>query len=785
MKLTAFVFLTLALVAISQSQVRYSWRHYTPGNTGIQGDYVEAIWIDHDGNPYIAAYVPFFEQGGFAKYIQAENRWINYSNVDYPVIGSPTLVGSARISDIEEDANGILWMAHWRGLLTFNPSVGGSSLQFFGAGNSLHPGGRTNEIAIAPDGSLWMAVISVTWGNGGLVQYNPSTNLWRYWGYGSTANNWPSTVASCDNVSIQAMQGGGYTVWISATGHVIAFNSNTQLFTTYTFNYNPGDLVQTPGQNCVDAQNNLWMIRFNSIAPFYFLEYRTQSGQWITPPQPPVSSVLNDIWAFKAYGNTRALLVDGNSNLWQFTGTSWQSLGSWRQGGHTYGIDIDSGGNIWVCGIEGAAKRNAQTGVWQRYRVTNSSQIDYWVRDISIDDQGNVWMTGNAGAGVGGFQKFDGVRWIAFNNRNYGLGYPFPFPADNADAICYRPSNGHVVINPTFNYLHSWNGSNYTSLNYPHDRSKGVVEDSFGRLWSLGEYYNLKYYSSNTWISVPFQGWGNRICKDPTRPGTIWASSGFQVLRTDGSYNFTRYNTNFPELNPQTDLLTTVAAGVNGIAWVGSNRGLFRLNAETGTYQFYSPSNSTIPGENVSPFAVSPDGRVWFTNFQSTSTSVYGLCWFDGTSFGIFPQQQTGGLPHAQIYDIEVKTIPNGYELWISCASGGIAVLKVETGPTIVEENNGLQAQYRLHQNYPNPFNPTTTIKFSVESAKGRTGDPARVTLKVYDMLGREVRTLVNDNLPPGSYEVTFDAAGLASGVYVYQLRAGEFTQTKRMMLMR
>ncbi len=778
MKSTAVALLTLALVTISHSQIQYSWRYYTPGNTGIQGDYAEAVWIDHDGNPYIAAYVPFFEQGGFAKYIQAENRWINYSNLDYPVIGSPTLVGSSRISDIEEDANGILWMAHWRGLLKFNPSVGGSSLQFFGAGNSPHPGGRTNEIAIAPDGSVWMAVVSVTWGSGGLVQYNPSTNVWRYWGYGITANNWPSTVASCDNVSIQEMQGGGYTVWISATGHVIAFNSNTQLFTTYTFNYNPGDLVQTPGQNCVDAQNNLWMIRFNSITPFYFLEYRTQSGQWITPPQPPISSVLHDIWAFKAYGNNRVLLVDGNSNLWQFNGTSWQSLGIWRQGGHTYGVDIDSTGNIWVCGIGGAAKRNAQTGAWQRYRVTNSSQIDYWVRDISIDDQGNVWMTGNAGAGVGGFQKFDGVRWIAFNNENYGLGYPFPFPTDNADAICYRPSNGHVVVNPTFNYLHSWNGSTYTSLNYPHDRSKGIVEDSFGRLWSLGEYYNLKYYSNNTWTSVPFQGWGSRICKDPTRPGTIWASSGFQVLRTDGSYSFTRYNTNFPELNPQSDLLTTVAAGSNGIAWVGSNRGLFRLNAETGTYQFYSPSNSTIPGDNISPLAVSPDGRVWFTNFQSTSTSVYGLCWFDGTSFGIFPQQQSGGLPHAQIYDIEVKTIQNGYELWISCASGGIAVLKVETGPTIVEERGGFPADFRLYQNYPNPFNPTTNIKFQVPSSNV-------VSLRVYDVLGREVATLVNETLHPGSYEASWDATGMASGVYYYRLTAGTFTESKRMLLLR
>jgi len=115
--------------------------------------------------------------------------------------------------------------------------------------------------------------------------------------------------------------------------------------------------------------------------------------------------------------------------------------------------------------------------------------------------------------------------------------------------------------------------------------------------------------------------------------------------------------------------------------------------------------------------------------------------------------------------------------------------LNVDTDPRAVPE------RFILMQNYPNPFNPTTTIKFSVESAKGRMGDPARVTLKVYDVLGREVTTLVNDNLQPGSYEVTFsaeggsasggDAAGLASGVYLYRLQAGEFTQTKRMMLMR
>ena len=88
-----------------------------------------------------------------------------------------------------------------------------------------------------------------------------------------------------------------------------------------------------------------------------------------------------------------------------------------------------------------------------------------------------------------------------------------------------------------------------------------------------------------------------------------------RFFRTDGTYNFTRYNTDFPELDPQSDLLTTVAPDANGIAWVGSYKGLFKLNANTGTYQFYSPSNSQIPGDNIAPIIVTPDGRMWFANF--------------------------------------------------------------------------------------------------------------------------------------------------------------------------
>lgn len=764
----------------------YSWRYYNTGNTGIQGDYVEAVWIDHDGNPYIAGYTPGWEEGGFAKFIQSENRWINYSNVDYPVIGDINDVGSSRISDIEEDPNGKLWMATWRGILKFNPAAGSSSLEFFGAENSIHPGGRTMDIAIAPDGSVWAAVFSVIWGDGGLVHFNPASNQWRYWHYGSTANNWPSLISFCENVSIQEKPSGGYVVWVDGAGWntMITFDSDTQLFTLLPQNQIPGEVVSLPGNVCIDNENNLWALRYSDTGSFYSLDYRTPSGNWITPAQPPSNSE-NDIRAFKAYGNGNALMIDDNSNVWQFNGTNWQSLGIWRDGGFSYGLDIDAFGNVWASGIGGAAKRDVNTGVWQRYRITNTSQISYWVEDLTIDNSGNVWMAGNAGTGVGGFQKFDGTRWTGHNEFTYGLGNPFPFPTDNAEVLYFRPSNGNIIVNPMYNYLHEWNGSSYTSLNYPNDRSEGVVEDSQNRLWSLGDYYDLKYYSNNNWTTVPFTGSGTNIKKDPSRSGTIWACSGYQVLRTDGSYNFSKVVDDFSELDPQSDVLTTVVPVENDFAWVGTNQGLAKVNAVTGAYQFYSPSNSQIPGENISPLAVTPDGRLWFANFGSTSDTVYGLCWFDGNSFGIFPQQQTGGLPHAQIYDLEVKILQNGFELWISCASRGVAVLTVDNTPVNIIDHKLKINDFTLDQNYPNPFNPVTKISFTLP-------ENMFVTLKVYDIAGREVASLINEALSSGKQTVQFNAAGLSSGIYFYKIVAtnpnsysGNFSKTMKMMLLK
>ena len=96
---------------------------------------------------------------------------------------------------------------------------------------------------------------------------------------------------------------------------------------------------------------------------------------------------------------------------------------------------------------------------------------------------------------------------------------------------------------------------------------------------------------------------------------------------------------------------------------------------------------------------------------------------------------------------------------------------------------------FKLEQNYPNPFNPTTTIRYSIANVE--TGHApslhTQVTLKIYDILGREITTLVNELKPAGNYEVSFDAAkfNLASGVYFYQLRTGNFVESRKMLYLK
>ena len=105
-------------------------------------------------------------------------------------------------------------------------------------------------------------------------------------------------------------------------------------------------------------------------------------------------------------------------------------------------------------------------------------------------------------------------------------------------------------------------------------------------------------------------------------------------------------------------------------------------------------------------------------------------------------------------------------------------VYQQSTITSIENEETMLPVVFKLEQNYPNPFNPSTTIQFSIPQQ-------TNVTLKVYDVLGNEVASLVNEEKARGVYNVNFNASQLASGVYFYRIQAGNFVETKKMILMK
>jgi hypothetical protein len=99
--------------------------------------------------------------------------------------------------------------------------------------------------------------------------------------------------------------------------------------------------------------------------------------------------------------------------------------------------------------------------------------------------------------------------------------------------------------------------------------------------------------------------------------------------------------------------------------------------------------------------------------------------------------------------------------------------------PSVINQiSANIPSEYKLYQNYPNPFNPNSIIRFQIN-------DSRLVTLKIYDVIGKEVSTPVNEKLSPGKYEVTFDGSNLPSGLYYYTIRAGDFTETKKMILIK
>ena len=228
-----------------------------------------------------------------------------------------------------------------------------------------------------------------------------------------------------------------------------------------------------------------------------------------------------------------------------------------------------------------------------------------------------------------------------------------------------------------------------------------------------------------------------------------------------------------------------------------------RQNTNLGVWYSASSLKWTIFTEDNSVMPEGKDFNVWLLNddksflhnVDSASMSITG-------SYSILDNELTNNKPDANILITPVLNSSDYFDhvlgvlyydsiqKWIVYTEDGVSftiglkynvyVSNPSGLPTSVDEdNNSLTVNnFDLRQNYPNPFNPTTQIRFSL-------AEQSQVTLKVYNVLGKEIATLVNDVRAAGVHEISFNGSGLASGVYFYKLQTGKFSQTRKMILIK
>lgn len=232
-------------------------------------------------------------------------------------------------------------------------------------------------------------------------------------------------------------------------------------------------------------------------------------------------------------------------------------------------------------------------------------------------------------------------------------------------------------------------------------------------------------------------------------------------------------------------------------AYPGGRTGATRKSGTSGCS--CHTNNATTTSTLTGPDTVMAGATVTYTlTYSGSNSGLYGvdIAAQRGTlavgASGAYLHLASGELTHSQGlsvttltfsytapstvgWDTLYSTVDKGYSgRWAFTPNKRIVI----TTPSSLINLNETVESYNLSQNYPNPFNPVTKIQFSIAKSSD-------VTLKVYDATGKEVINLVNQQMNAGLYSVTWDASAVPSGVYFYKLKSGNFTETKRMVLVK
>ena len=374
------------------------------------------------------------------------------------------------------------------------------------------------------------------------------------------------------------------------------------------------------------------------------------------------------------------------------------------------------------------------------------------------------------------------------------------------------------------------NGSINTFTNYTNIRDFDVTASSTGNIYLIVDLYTNNdvriFGSSNGGVS-----WGGAIflSSNAARPTITMSGTGDTAVInyyggpfTDTLSSIIR-NVRYRESGPGTLVIagtftSPVAAGIPKSQFeavrYGSTAWLFYTSGTTGSTDINCIVSTDGGGTYGAPFTIgSLPGRdeFWFNaNYYTSGNKGAGLIYYSDSAQAGPPTNASDKMyytsaavtdpavftasthfsEHPPAYSPERGYIPTLIEyyntagdagaLWVGVNGSSRAVYfdRLQSVTGITNQETEIPESFSLGQNYPNPFNPETNIKFSITKY-------SYVTLKVFDLLGREVITLVNENLNSGVYDYGFNSIDLTSGIYFYKLTAGDYSDVKKMTLLK
>ncbi|MCZ6704098.1 MAG: T9SS type A sorting domain-containing protein, partial [Ignavibacteria bacterium] len=389
---------------------------------------------------------------------------------------------------------------------------------------------------------------------------------------------------------------------------------------------------------------------------------------------------------------------------------------------------------------------------------------------ILVGDTLKMWYGGNSDShifnnnfSIGYAWSLDGINWTKYNGNpvmdgrpgmwdQVGVFHPIVIQDGDTLRMWYESFTASTPAGPghMIGYATSVNGITWTRRDAPvlERGPVGEWDDSYivtGAVIKNGNTYKM-WYSGGT---------------GGTFPGAFMRMG--LVISTDG-INWTKYDDTTTTNPPFQFSDPVIPLGSPGSwealwAWAPSV-----LSTPAGYEMWYEGIRTATDNAAVG-YATSIDGVNWIKdNNNPILTGVTGS-W--ASALGV-----TSVIKDGDLYRMWLSGLPDFFPF---PGRIGYATAPVITG---ADEKPQILNEFCLHQNYPNPFNPSTKIKYSIPNE-------AIVIIKVYDILGNEVKTLVNEEKIIGNYEIEFDGRNLSSGIYLYRMQAGIFNDTKKLILIR